>query len=246
MLQSQSLPRFLGPERLDHVVETGTRNLFWPYLASQILSISIFLTHFPGLQYIGYQCVGQTAEIMPSTRAFFPKADAAILTSKHQPPLTRPQTIGPILDPDNLDEPISAWSEEIRSTLYPKSDPDAPTSTLCNKPAGFEGKYPRATLAHNEALRLSMLWYYTRDVLKEEELLSGLQEKAHLAKESTGWEFAIIGILDINVYIRLATVGVHLGILPRGETLCAHTVIQPPGVSATSTCELRFCLLIHI
>ncbi|KAJ5620272.1 hypothetical protein N7510_004256 [Penicillium lagena] len=166
---------------------------------------------------------------MPSTRAFFPKADAAILTSRHPLPPTRPDTVGPILDPENLDKPISAWSEGIGSTLYPNLDPNAPTSTVCNKPPGFEGRYPRATLAHNERLRLSMLWYYTRDILKEEELLSGLQEKVHLAKESTGWEFAIIGIQDVDVYIRLATVGVQLGILPRGETICAHTVTQPPG-----------------
>jgi hypothetical protein len=37
-------------------------------------------------------------------------------------------------------------------------------------------------------------------------------------------------VLDVNVYIRLATVGLQLAILPRGETLCAHTVTQPPGV----------------
>jgi hypothetical protein len=76
-----------------------------------------------------------------------------------------------------------------------------------------------------------MLWYYTHDILKEGDLLSGLQEKAYLAQESTGWEFVVIGILDVNFYIRLVTVGLSLGILPRGETLCAHTVTQPPGVS---------------
>ena len=76
-----------------------------------------------------------------------------------------------------------------------------------------------------------MLWYYTRDILKETgEFLSGLQEKAYLAQESTGWEFVIIGILDVNLYIRLATIGLPLAILPRGETICAHTITQPPGV----------------
>jgi hypothetical protein len=78
-----------------------------------------------------------------------------------------------------------------------------------------------------------VLWYYTRDILKEDEFLAGLQEKAHLAQESVGWEFAVIGILDVDVYIRLATVGLELGVLPRGETLCAHTVTQPPGVCYT-------------
>ncbi|KAM3455111.1 hypothetical protein MY5147_008789 [Beauveria neobassiana] len=74
-----------------------------------------------------------------------------------------------------------------------------------------------------------MLWYYGRDLESEHEFLAGLQEKACLAQESSGWEFAVIGLLDVNVYIRLATVGLKLGILPRGETICAHTVTQPPG-----------------
>lgn len=98
------------------------------------------------------------------------------------------------------------------------------------KPPDFAERYLRAFLAEHERLRLSVLWYYTRDISSEDEFLAGLQEKAQFAQESTGWEFAVIGILDVDVYIRLATVGLELGILPRGETLCAHTVTQPPGV----------------
>ena len=75
-----------------------------------------------------------------------------------------------------------------------------------------------------------MVWYYTRNIFQETEFLAGLQEKVCIAQETAGWEFAIIGILDVNFYTRLATVGVPLGILPRGETICAHTVAQPPGV----------------
>lgn len=71
-----------------------------------------------------------------------------------------------------------------------------------------------------------MLWYYTRDILNEPEFLSGLQQKANLAQESSGWDFVIIGIQDLNYYIRLATVGLPLAIHPRGESLCAHTITQ--------------------
>jgi hypothetical protein len=159
---------------------------------------------------------------------FFPKADAAVLTSKHAPPVTRPKTVGPIFDPDNVDQPIGPWSSNAETAFYPKTEPYAPAS-VPDKSQSTD-RYLRAFLAENERLRLSMLWYYTRDILKEDEFLSGLQEKAFLAQESTGWEFAVIGILDVNVYIRLATVGLELGILPRGETICAHTVTQPPGV----------------
>ena len=79
-----------------------------------------------------------------------------------------------------------------------------------------------------------MLWYYARDIMKEAEFLCGLQEKAQHAQESTGWEFVVIGILDVNKYTRLATIGLPLAVLPRGEIICAHTVTQPPEVSYRS------------
>ncbi|KAJ5938564.1 histidine kinase HHK3 [Penicillium verhagenii] len=159
---------------------------------------------------------------------FFPKADAAILTSKHAPPPTRPQTVGPVFDRENVNRPIDPWSSDVDAECYPQTENYAP-ATVPERPPCFSDRYLRASLAENERLRLSMLWYYTRDVLKENEFLSGLQEKAYLAQESTGWEFSVIGIQDVDFYIRLATVGLELGILPRGETICAHTVTQPPG-----------------
>jgi hypothetical protein len=171
---------------------------------------------------------------MTSTRrpgvSFFPRADAAVLTSQHEPLPARERTVGPIYDPRNFDKPLEPWPLAFGESLYPpKSDPFAPSS-IPEKPAYLTEPYLRAFLARNERLRLSMLWYYTRGILDEPEFRAGLQEKVQLAQESTGWEFAIIGILDINFYIRIATVGVAVSILPRGETLCAHTVTQPPGV----------------
>ncbi|KEY65284.1 hypothetical protein S7711_01802 [Stachybotrys chartarum IBT 7711] len=159
----------------------------------------------------------------------FPKADAAVLSSKHPLPESRPDTIGPIYDLDNVDKPLEAWSLEAHDAHYPrKTIPYAP-APIPSPPQNASGRYLRAFLADNERLRLSMLWYYTRDVMNETEFLSGLQEKVHLAHEATGWDSAIIGMIDLNVYVRLATVGIDLGIVPRGETLCAHTITQPPG-----------------
>lgn len=161
---------------------------------------------------------------------FIPRADAAILTSRHAQPATRPETVGPIYDPRNTDIPVVPWTLDADEEHYPPKPEPYASSVIPDRPACNSDKYLRATLAKNERLRLSMLWYYTRDILLETEFLSGLQEKVHLAHESTEWEFAIIGILDANYYTRLATVGATLGILPRGETICAHTVTQPPGV----------------
>ncbi|KAH6963330.1 putative histidine kinase HHK3p [Fusarium avenaceum] len=157
--------------------------------------------------------------------------DTALLSSTfdyHKLP-PRPKTIGPIFDAENFKTPIESWTQECDDYLYPsKPDPYAPTS-IPPEPSTCPSRYLRTRLAKNERLRLSMLWYYTRDLDNEPELLAGLQEKACLAQENSGWEFAVIGLLDANVYIRLATVGLELSILPRGETICAHTVTQPPG-----------------
>ncbi|CAI6342262.1 unnamed protein product [Periconia digitata] len=160
---------------------------------------------------------------------FFPKADAAVLSLS--PPPDYPKTVGPIYDRDNVDTPCLPYPFDAEESYYPRANqlylPEpapVPDKHFC-----ISDRYLRASLTKNERFRLSMLWYYTRDIFHETEFLSGLQEKVRIAQESTGWEFAIIGILDVNYYTRLATVGVPLGILPRGETICAHTVAQPPG-----------------
>ncbi|KAM0544200.1 hypothetical protein ACHAPJ_011951 [Fusarium lateritium] len=161
---------------------------------------------------------------------FFPKADAALLSQSLEqqslPP--RPKAVGPIFDESIYTTPVEPWNQDAESSYPPKTDPYAPSS-IPNEPTAPCCKYLIPRLDKNERLRLSMLWYYSRNFENEPEFLLGLQQKACLAQESTGWEYAVVGILDVNVYIRLASVGVELGILPRGESLCAHTVIQPPG-----------------
>ncbi|KAJ5489318.1 hypothetical protein N7539_004208 [Penicillium diatomitis] len=161
--------------------------------------------------------------------AFLPKADGIILRPASVVlPSSRPKVVGPIFDRDNFDKPIKAWSSDDEKAFSSEFNAFSEHS-VPEKPADFSERYLRAHLSEHERLRLSVMWYYARDILQEDEFLAGLQEKAQLAQESTDWEYAVIGILDVDVYIRLATVGLELGILPRGETICAHTVTQPPG-----------------
>ncbi|KAL5390029.1 hypothetical protein DPSP01_002085 [Paraphaeosphaeria sporulosa] len=158
---------------------------------------------------------------------FFPKADAAVLTSK--PPPDYPLAVGPIFDPDSVNTPVSPWPVDAEETHYPPMKDAVAPAPVPDKQVCATDRYLRAPLTKNERYRLSMVWYYTRDIFEEAEFLAGLQEKVCIAQESTGWEFAVIGILDVNYYTRLATIGLPLAILPRGETICAHTVAQPPG-----------------
>jgi hypothetical protein len=80
-----------------------------------------------------------------------------------------------------------------------------------------------------------MLFYYTRGAFEDRELMSRLQEKVILAKETVGWDFVIAGLLDHNTYTRMVTVGLPLAVLPRRESTCAHIVNQPPGVGCISS-----------
>lgn len=99
------------------------------------------------------------------------------------------------------------------------------------KPSDFDDPYLFPSLTKNERLRLTMLWYYTRGLTQDSALLASLQDKLNIARELIGWEFAIMGVLDNDVYTRIATSGLPLAILPRRESTCAHTINQPAGVS---------------
>ncbi|KAF2011262.1 histidine kinase HHK3 [Aaosphaeria arxii CBS 175.79] len=165
--------------------------------------------------------------------SFFPKADAAILQSKYDPPSVRPKVVGPVFDVDHANQPLQPWNQELTEAVYPLNHDESDEAPMPSKPdsqfqcpaVGDTYLYP--VLTQNERLRLTMLWYYTRGSLEDVELQSRLQEKAHLASETIGWEFVVIGLLDHNTYTRLVTVGVPLAVLPRRETMCAHTINQP-------------------
>ncbi|OAL44460.1 putative histidine kinase-like protein HHK3p [Pyrenochaeta sp. DS3sAY3a] len=169
--------------------------------------------------------------------SFFPKADAAVLHTRYrsQLPTSRPTAVAPILDADHAHEPLTPFSPDVAHAVYPRND-NAFTAALIPSPP--DGAHPQPCpadrylfpmLTPNERLRLTMLFYYTRGALEDDELQSRLLEKVNLASETVGWEFGIVGLLDHNTYTRLATVGLPLAVLPRRESTCAHTVNQPPG-----------------
>ncbi|KAJ4361465.1 hypothetical protein N0V95_001882 [Ascochyta clinopodiicola] len=148
---------------------------------------------------------------MPSTSGpracFFPKADAAVLRSRHAAPTTRPTEIAPILDGDNARKALDIWSVEVAERVYPdRTDVWAP-APVPDKPSMqcAADRYLFPVLTRNERLRLTMLFYYTRGALEDSELQSRLQEKVYLARDTVGWEFVIAGLLNHNTYTRMVT-----------------------------------------
>ena len=167
--------------------------------------------------------------------SFFPKADAAVLRSKHVAPTERPSETAPIFDTDNATKALDIWSVEVAERVYPgQTDVWAP-ATIPDRPSMqcAADRYLFPVLTRNERLRLTMLFYYTRGALEDNELQSRLQEKVYLARDTVGWEFVIAGLLSHNTYTRMVTAGLPLAVLPRRESTCAHTVNQPPGVCPT-------------
>jgi hypothetical protein len=153
---------------------------------------------------------------MPRQHAFFfPKADAAVLRTRHDPPspTSRPTETSPIFDAENADKRLDCWSQSVASTLYPpQTDPWAPATIPAEPPHTQSYLFP--TLTRNERLRLTMLYYYTQGALQDTELMSRLQEKVHLAQETVGWEF----VIAVCSTITLTRVWSHVVFL----SLCYH------------------------
>lgn len=163
--------------------------------------------------------------------SFFPRADAAILQSSYTPPSSsRPTEVGPILDVEHANKPIDSWSSATAESIYPAKSDDSEPTPIPDRPLCAADRYLFPILTRNERLRLTMLFYYTRGATEDMELVSRLQEKVQLARETIGWEFALAGLLDHNTFTRVVTVGLPPAILPRRESTCSHTVNQPSAV----------------
>ena len=160
--------------------------------------------------------------------AYFPKSDFSTSIPELHEPLPVPATeISPIFDLAAHQKPIPSWEEGFLPTLFP-GDVDGAARRRPPTPPEFRDPYLYPALAKNERLRLTMLWYYTRGLTEDKELLMRLQDKLEITKELMGWEYAIIGVLDNDAYTRVATCGLPLAILPRRESTCSHTINIPP------------------
>lgn len=141
----------------------------------------------------------------------------------------RPQEIGPVYDPEKANTPICAFNEQVHNANYQERPANVDADLPPSKPADFPDRYLNPSLARHERLRLTLFWYYTRDVINDREFLSALQEKLDFVQQFMGWEFAIMGITSEHIYTRLVTAGLPLAVLPRRESTCSHTLTQAPG-----------------
>lgn len=160
--------------------------------------------------------------------AFFPVAGRNTLVDIDAEELpTRPTSIGPIFDTLSRDAPLPAYKHADFLSNYARNSSGA--QDVPSKPDSFAEQYLVPELTSQERLRLSALWYHTA-VRLDDNTIRRMRAKVAILKNLIGWEYAICGVLDSDHYERLVTAGLPLAILPRRESTCAHTVLQPGSV----------------
>lgn len=166
-----------------------------------------------------------------ASTAYFPRAESAASWQDSRSLPVRPRRTEPISDPHLCAKPIAPFDEQTHHVNYAAGPEGAEAHLPVPQPHGFSDPYLMPSLTKNERLRLTMLWYYTKGLVEDQDFVMRLQEKLDLVQTFMGWEFAIIGLVSEDVFIRLATTGLPLAILPRRESTCSHTINQEPGVS---------------
>ncbi|KAF2135850.1 uncharacterized protein K452DRAFT_303246 [Aplosporella prunicola CBS 121167] len=161
---------------------------------------------------------------------YFPRSDGIYKRREHHNLPARPSNVEPIFDREHANQPLAPYDDDAANSVYLEGPSTPVSSPLPPKPPKFANRYLFPVLARNERLRLTMLWYYTRGITQDTELLQKLQGIVNLVRGYIGWEFVIMGILDNDVYMRLVTDGLPLAVLPRRESTCSHTINQESGV----------------
>lgn len=170
---------------------------------------------------------------------FFPKAAARDSSLQGSPTTTilplRPSCADPAVDTANAGKPIPEFDHHVHKASFAPRPHGVDADLPPPRPHGFGDAYLMPSLSRHERLRLTMFWYYTRDILDDDAFLQCLQEKLELVQLLIGWEFAIVGLLSEDVFTRLVTAGLPLAIVPRRESPCSHTINQKPGVSLVAS-----------
>ena len=164
----------------------------------------------------------------------FPQAELSAPWSGSRPLPARAclEELGP--DREYYEKPISSFDKEEHDSNYAPRKNGNIADWPPSQPDGFSDPYLMPSLTRNERLRLTMLWYHTRDIFEDGDFRLRLQEQIDLVQTFMGWDFAIMGTVSEDMFTRVATAGLPLALVPRRDSPCSHTINQEPGVSVPS------------
>lgn len=132
--------------------------------------------------------------------------------------------------------PLAPHSEEWHTTVFgePSSIDSERFAPPC--PADFTDRFLLPLLSRNEYLRLHMLWYYTRGLQDDVELLQKLSQILDMVKQLIGgWELGLIGIVEAETFARIVASNMPFAVIHRRDSPCSHTINQHPGTVFTVT-----------
>lgn len=132
----------------------------------------------------------------------------------------RPAIVSPVSDTDHAGEPLKQFDEVAHRNHYTNPATNHSESEL------KISSYLPPTLARNERQRLTMLWYLTNEIMDDAELLQRLQDIIGLVHTFLGREMVSLTLVAENACTIVATHGMSLAVIPRRETICAHTISQ--------------------
>ena len=138
--------------------------------------------------------------------------EAAYRQCQRQSPRLREQRL-PLLSPSASD----------RSSYY---DPDTAVQTPADE--GYGTSYLFPSLACNERERLTQLWLFQHGIDRDPAFQKHLNHLMTLVRMSSGYDLAILGLVDSDVYKRVATDGCPMTTQPRRDALGSHTILHPP------------------
>lgn len=138
-----------------------------------------------------------------------------------------------LYDEDSLSVPLPAYDQLRYDASYVPREAGDNVDMAPEQPPTAE-PYLIPSLTQDERMRLTLLWYHTRDLCTDTDFLQMLQSKLDMVVELMGgFEIAILGLVSEDSFTRLVTIGAPRVSMPRRESTCSHTITQPPGVSDT-------------
>lgn len=135
----------------------------------------------------------------------------------------------------NLDEaekdfvPRRLLAFDLCEPAYWSPAKDGGWAGIPDRPLNFSGPHLLPTLAKHERERVTALWYYTRGIHADHTFLKHLQGFADFVQILTERDYAVIGLLDLDVYSQIAASEGPLMFASRQRTICSHTILQEPG-----------------
>ena len=127
-----------------------------------------------------------------------------------------------------LTAPTSTISDPINSVTFSEKTASSLERSI-KPPPDFQDPYLIPMLSPLEKQRLTKVWYICQGIERDPELREHLSQLVSLVRDTTHYEIAILGFVDLDIFKRTITINCPMAVVQRQESTCSHTILQKPG-----------------